>query len=596
MTNNFNKPLTLLFVLLVAMNCYIGSGFTPSSDQSSGIIIARDIASGNLILKDWFLSTVTFYFTDLIWYSLFSLLGVSNHIQSFLVPSLILSGLTVVCTALVISKKKIPWAIFLSFGIVGIYSSQIYNLAVTHVGAYLYTAIIYLLIERSSSSENGKKYSIAIFILSLAIFFSDDISKYSFLIPLTLSLFLDLTLKRNLKTLPYLASIIIAFAISKILLLSVMHFGGFQLPGVGQPRFATQQEFINNLGYILNGSLRLFEGYIFGLQIDLFSFATAVRLCYMLFFFYFITFSIRNLMDYSIIDRSLLITALVMPFAFIFSNIPSAIDSIRYIAPSVIFGSVFICRHSRLSNKHSIAALVIAIISGFIIYTNAITTEKRNLEIEHLTKFIKEYGLKRGFASFWYASSVSLNSGAILSPVVFNNNEGSVKPFLWLTKTTNYEDDNTFVIADSDADKDVAISQFGHPDLISKVASKSVMIWRKGIAIPFNGFNIKTNDSYFGSTGLRKQNSTCPKEGGPFIVTGPYRPLKQGTYSVSIDKDGSGEVNGDVVALGGQVTIAEINNSTKFDIQIDKTYPDIEVRIYNAKNSSCIKSISVEKK
>ena len=147
MTNNFNKPLTLLFVLLVAMNCYIGSGFTPSSDQSSGIIIARDIASGNLILKDWFLSTVTFYFTDLIWYSLFSLLGVSNHIQSFLVPSLILSGLTVVCTALVISKKKIPWAIFLSFGIVGIYSSQIYNLAVTHVGAYLYTAIIYLLLN-----------------------------------------------------------------------------------------------------------------------------------------------------------------------------------------------------------------------------------------------------------------------------------------------------------------------------------------------------------------------------------------------------------------------------------------------------------------
>ncbi|MDI5453488.1 hypothetical protein MJM04_23705, partial [Salmonella enterica subsp. enterica serovar Cerro] len=61
MTKHFNKLLFLVFVILVAMNCYLGSGYTPSSDQSSGIIIANDIAKGNIFLTGWFLSTVTFY-------------------------------------------------------------------------------------------------------------------------------------------------------------------------------------------------------------------------------------------------------------------------------------------------------------------------------------------------------------------------------------------------------------------------------------------------------------------------------------------------------------------------------------------------------
>ncbi|MDI5454613.1 hypothetical protein MJM04_35695, partial [Salmonella enterica subsp. enterica serovar Cerro] len=57
-------------------NCCLGSGYTPSSDQSSGIIIANDIAKGNIFLTGWFLSTVTFYyylFDDISWISYYEL-------------------------------------------------------------------------------------------------------------------------------------------------------------------------------------------------------------------------------------------------------------------------------------------------------------------------------------------------------------------------------------------------------------------------------------------------------------------------------------------------------------------------------------------
>ncbi|EIP6817343.1 putative membrane protein [Escherichia coli 1-110-08_S3_C1] len=596
MTRRFKLLLFISFIILVAMNCYIGYGYTPSSDQASGVIISHDIANGNILLSGWFLSTVTFYFTDLIWYALLDIIGISNKVQSYLVPSILISALTICCIILSYHKKKLPWAIFFSFGILGAYSSNIFNLAVSHIGAYLYTAIIYIIIERTTVYKANIHHYLIVFLLSLAIFFSDDISKYAFLIPLISSLAIELFYKRNKVHLHYAASIFLAFILSKTLLYYVQEIGGFQLPGIGYPKFATQEEFINNLYFLCVGLLRLFEAYFFGMDIGLQSFSSIIRLCFLLFFVYIIASNARKITRFSTIDRALLLTAIIMPCAFLFSNIPSAVESIRYIAPSVIFGAVFICRNVNISQKTSLFLLSLSFVSGAIIYGNAISLDKKNHEINDISKYIKEHNLKAGFASFWFASSVSLNSGSEISPVVFNNHEGSVKPFLWLAKINNYEQNNSFIIADSKEDMDAAIMQYGRPDVIDKVMSKFILVWNDGINIPFTGFHTLTNSKYFGSLGYSDEFQVCKKDGATFLVTGPYKPLKKGMYKMHIEKSGRGDVLGDIVAFGGKKLIAKINNVVDMDFYIDKTYPDVEVRIYNSDTSSCISSISIEMK
>ncbi|EBM4097294.1 hypothetical protein DY924_22615, partial [Salmonella enterica subsp. enterica serovar Cerro] len=73
------------------------------------------------------------------------------------------------------------------------------------------------------------------------------------------------------------------------------------------------------------------------------------------------------------------------------------------------------------------------------------------------------------------------------------------------------------------------------------------------------------------------------------------KPLKQGKYNLHIEKSGEGDVFGDIVAFGGKKVIAKINNVENMDLYIDRTYPDVEVRIYNTDISSCIKSISIDR-
>lgn len=581
-----------LFLSLLTWYYFIGYGYSPTSDQASGILIARDIASGNILLHNWSLSTVSFYFTDLIWYAILSLIGVSNKVQSALMPAILLSSLACASVYLIVSKKNAPWAILFTFVPVGIFSSQIFNLAVSHIGAYLYTAIVYVILEKDELKPRIYLKIITAF-LCVAIFFSDDISKYSFLIPIALSTSISYFNRREINHAKQLLIILLSYALAKILFLSVVYFGGLSLPGVGSPKLATIPQFLNNLTYITIGSLDIFEANFFGKEIGILSISNIARFLFLIFFYIYLLVSLRKIKDYSTVDSALLLSSVIMPLAFIFSNIPSAVESIRYIAPSLIFGSIFICRNLWLSKRHSSYLVVIGLFTGFAISANAMKTDRHNHEIDELTKFVKDNGLKKGFASFWFASSVSLNSDSVISPVVFNESEGSVKPFLWLSKIENYEGKNDFIIADNQSDRESALKTFGNPTREYRIGSKIIMTWKNGVNLSFSGFHVKTNKYYFGSTGAGYDDKVCPGGDEPFMVTGPYKPLKKGEYNVKILMDGDGPISGDVVSNAGNKTLATFENVKLFSFNVDKTYPDVEVRIYNKKENGCVKEISV---
>lgn len=96
------KGLSVILVFLIFSYIFtaLSYKFIPSSDSMSGILEAADIANGNITLKGWYLSTVTFYFTDLVWFALaIKLFGYSEWI-TYVIPGLMAGSLVrfMLCT------------------------------------------------------------------------------------------------------------------------------------------------------------------------------------------------------------------------------------------------------------------------------------------------------------------------------------------------------------------------------------------------------------------------------------------------------------------------------------------------------------------
>ncbi|EBY1856813.1 hypothetical protein DU134_24240, partial [Salmonella enterica subsp. enterica serovar Ohio] len=71
MLNKSTVALYLIFALCVFALClYISFNNPVTSDGASLFLEAKDMADGNILLRGWTLSTVSFYFTEAIWYTI----------------------------------------------------------------------------------------------------------------------------------------------------------------------------------------------------------------------------------------------------------------------------------------------------------------------------------------------------------------------------------------------------------------------------------------------------------------------------------------------------------------------------------------------
>ncbi|HGG8763397.1 TPA: hypothetical protein ACJJXG_004811, partial [Enterobacter hormaechei subsp. hoffmannii] len=67
MTNKFNFFCwAFIFTILSVVYSLIAKNTLPNSDVISSFREARDILNGNILLSGWKLSTVSFYFTEII--------------------------------------------------------------------------------------------------------------------------------------------------------------------------------------------------------------------------------------------------------------------------------------------------------------------------------------------------------------------------------------------------------------------------------------------------------------------------------------------------------------------------------------------------
>lgn len=488
MTNKFNFFCwAFIFTILSVVYSLIAKNTLPNSDVISSFREARDILNGNILLSGWKLSTVSFYFTEIIPYALaIKIIGFNEHLY-YIVPGIFMGVLVTISLYVSNHNRNLSfYAVLATFAMPTSFSSSIMLIACIHIGAYILILLCLVLLEQYRL-KGSLKLLLTYMIMLSTLSFSDDIAKYAFIIPVILVCLYRVALgiykqeNINYRYVVLIASTAVSIAVSKCISFFFLHFGGFTLPGITTPHFVDFSQLTNNISLTIQGTFHFFGGYVFGMEIgDKRTFFSLIKVIFIFSFIYLSTRCILKFKDLDFFCQVLVASSLLMFFAYLLSDRPTNLFSIRYIVPTFVFMSIVISRSAfAFSAKRNIAiSLIVILLSIPSLATLRNTVNTNDVTIE-LRNFLHESGYNRGYASFWFASSVAGFSDINVAPYELRNNQ--FVQYNGLSKSEWYKAGAEFLIADDEDQIGNAIRQFGTPSEKHKIQDKIVLIWKDGI-------------------------------------------------------------------------------------------------------------------
>lgn len=471
-----------LFIFMTIIYYRISQRIPINSDTASGIIEGFDISNGNFLLKNWSLSTVPFYFTDLIWYAIaIKFLGL-NYLLSYIIPAILLSLLCV--TMISASENKAIGFLFTLFfiGSPVIFLAKNIVIPVIHVGTYLY-CVLALLLSVRYVKYNKKNNLVILFLVMTLTYFSDGIAVCIALIPSVMVVLVTfLTRQIDSKWLIVACVNTVSFLASKAIWVLFSRYG-FEIPYVFPTSFATVSALYVNISDLFEAMLRFSGSYFFGMDpYEKQTIWKCISFFILILLFIVIASRLIKLKKIDSLDIYLLTATLIMPIAFSGSTIASGISSARYILPFFIFGVILAARHTtcdmiNFRTKAVIAIFILCCSVNHII--ESIHTPKANNLFKQMSQDLSNAGLKNGFADFWFSSSISLYGQVQVSPVHYDYTKLIQKN--WLSKKTWYKENNNFVIIHDEGTKKTVLHTFGEPARIVYAAGMPVYVWNKKI-------------------------------------------------------------------------------------------------------------------
>lgn len=598
------KGISTLLVFLIFSYIFsaLSYKFTPSSDSMSGILEAADIAKGNFALKGWYLSTVTFYFTDLVWFALaIKLFGYSEWI-TYVIPGLMAGGLIASCYALGTSsgyKKAWPLLLFLFFP--GTAVSYMLSVAIIHVPTYAYILLSYILIEFYCKRQNKLYLLLASIIASLTIF-SDDITTYLFFLPVAIGCFIS---NANTKD----KSVVFLFLVfSYILFKVILYFTNspefFYLPGVGSPTFVSYDKLSFNISLLFKGLLILFNADFFGKVISspdgVFS---SLKFASLVMFFVLLIPSLIKIRKLGLVDAALLIASLIMIPAYALSDKPVDAGTTRYLIPVIIFGSIFLCRNINITKKSNIILWVFAIlISAYsLTYINqpdfSFSRDRSTSKYRLISDFLTKHNLTNGYATFWNAAATSVEKEFSIGPINIDVANKKVTPSFWLTKTSYFNNGNNFFIVDNEQQRQVIEELYGKPEL-------TYMVWNSPIMVYSHPVNIDEGDVQGRADTVKSdfkagdKNQICNAGAKGMLAYGPYKTLGRGWYSLKINAHGDqyeASIFSYVTGVKIKMSQEKYKNGS-YVFEIKKDMPSAEIQLFVQKGSDvCFESYSLQR-
>lgn len=472
---NENKILKYI-IALVAGVLYIGfvtwlcSFITIDSDKANHLLQAYDIVHGNLFLEDWYMTGITFWTTDLIFYELAAILAGISRNAIYIAGGLMVSTVTLVSFYSFLDIKdeynKLRKILFIF--LLGIPSSYLLLNSRVHAGAIVCSFLAIKLVDTISKLENisfsNRKTILILFGLLLFVIFGvegDKLSAIEGVLPILIFCLYKLLVDAN-KSKNHI------IALSTTILGTILGIGlekaFFIIGGAERNSYLNTVEYsslydwelkvttlIEILSKFLNGN---YYEYSVGEKWALFkllSFAVLV-IALIVFIRTLVIIVMRKAEEKNVdaITFMLSFSAMLSMAAFIFTGNSHAkyIAVIPYALLVVLLRNIKLLLTGFKNIKLWIAILLMVSFAIFIgdIHDMQVSNQNCENERDEVIGYLKEKNLTNGYAAFWNAASFTIDSNNEIKVRHIKFENGFLQPFNWFCKSSWYNEEAKFVI------------------------------------------------------------------------------------------------------------------------------------------------------
>lgn len=570
---------------------YLSFSISANSDNMSSLIIAKDIASGNIRLNGWSLSTQSYIFSDIIWSALAIRLFGYHYLMVHILPAFMYSITLILLILLAVRENKYGWLWLLPTVIIPtVFSGSVSFELNIHGGIYLFSALILFFLEKKQNNIS----TLSSILLSIAcglLIDSDKLFLYILIIPLFAASALHYLLSKEKKYLLISAMSIGSICIYKLYPVIADEFFLYEVPGIQPPEIANFETFKINILLFIDGIKHLF-----GL-VDNTSIPSMLFVYFnLLFLTLFIATTLYCIFKYScknLMNSFLVLSSCISVSAFIFSNAPTDYASARYFYSALPFCSLLISRNIRLNSSALVSLLIITFIcSAGNLYAFSKIEPSTKYFYRNLSNFLADKGLKYGYAPYWEASVLSGHDKQSVIPVDVSD---YITPQHWLSKRQDYETERNFFMSSNKKDIEIAINQFGKPEYQYNFGDMIIVKWEK-IQLPPLGIVFHKIPATMKTQVGKINNGEISSNGNAgYLIYGPYVSLNKGKYTLIVN--GANSSIGDSIEVIDNSSASTIFTSAlnfnedgifKANFEIPTKAGDIEVRIKTEDNPNLV--------
>lgn len=627
---------SIFFILYFYFICSQSRSYGINSDIANHMLQAQDFLSGNVLMKGWCFTGITFLTTDLFFYEIAELFCDGINWKSYYFATALMIFFIFLSYSFLVFKniKKNIFHIVLFIFLSSIFIPVYFIYMRVHSGALCYTFIVFILFSDIflNNIENvgiiDKKIIRIKFILFLLFIFLGSFGDFLFFIEcicpifiyIVFSLFQSIDKNKiisNVKLfLSILTSIFIAFVLDKIY---------FILNGSDKHSYINEKHFLGISG--LYDNFVIFLNHLLGLTyssywehnvtnlltyVKIINFIILIIGIILLFYIlikYF--FSIRTVDNLSVL---LSLSVVFVGFANIFTDM----NQLRYLIliPLALNGLIIrnfddICCLFKNKKAFTIFFIILCLFS-FIGKLNTLDCKnfnKQTEEMKELVIFLKEKKLFNGFSSFWRSSVFTVLSEGKVKIRHLNCIENNFYQSDWFCKDDWYNENTNFILFDlsknTDSFKEDEVKKyFGVPKAIYYKKNYVIFVYDKNLAsFIIDNHNYQSKlfilplERFYFNKNVKKNikaNKLVLSKGG--IVFGPYINLANGKYLVTIYGKNllfaDFDIYSSVISIKKSLNYKVLNiRDNKIDLLLDlKDLPknkirDIEFRSFNNRES-----------
>jgi hypothetical protein len=471
-----------------------------TADSANAVLQGRSVASGNVLLSGWTLSGASFYMTDLPFYTAVAAIrGLSPDVAHD-VGAVIYTLLVVAACFLARGQARgIPALGRMAVTLLLLVApapgeaAELLLLGPFHAGTTLVVLLALLVLDRAGDRLPG---AAAVGLLLTLAVFSDALALYVGVVPIIAVTLLRVVRGRGRRAdHALLGAALLTVPASLVLMGVVGVMGGFATVPI-QGAFARVEDLPHNAALALEGVLVLFGANFFGRPIaSLDTLALLVHLAGVAFVLLCCRWAIREWRHGQEPDRVtqvLLVGMAVDVAAYLFSNQAIDLMTSRYLIPFLAFGAVLAGRvgadRLRTVRLRLVGAAVGLAYLAFMALS--LRTPVAPSPEAELAGFLQRHHLEYGVATYWQASTVTVESGGRVRVRAFLPTQPQPTAYVWESEGSWYDpnvpgNDARFAIQDTldprSVDRGAIESSFGTPSEEFRVGRYEIFVWDRNL-------------------------------------------------------------------------------------------------------------------